>query len=305
MRELPQVSEAVAAQRDRYIETIAEGGFLGFAGGCALTEERDILERESTQLAALQQQHDGLATGQRLNPWKPRTPKPAGQPQPYAGLETVEPQLTQEILASRAAAYGSVALEAGLSHHVRYLDNAAMVWFGARNKDYTLLEKLALYDPRILFGIKNPLSGDIRPALNAVATINERRQVWAWSLGIQVAPAVVIYRGGENAKTEDEWIEQRMKAFEASGGLMIDDSAHGSEMACDPEGVYQKSEEGQKRAQEHLVRMCEAGYGGIGVLMEASDTRSDVDPNMSFSVGLSNMERMYLGKMANQLVFAA
>jgi hypothetical protein len=307
IEQLPVVPEAVAKQREYYTTIIANGGFIGFAGGCSLTEERDLIRSEGEQLAALQANMDDLATGQRLNPWKKRSgvKLAPGQPPPYAGLETKSPELAHSIIDEQARAYGSVALEVGLPHHVTYIDRASMIWWGARSEDENLLYTLAHHDPRVLVGVKNPLDGKLQPTLDIVASINEQRQTISEKLGIMVAPAVLIYRGSDNARTPEEWKEERMQAYEATDGVLIDDTAHGSMRAHHPDKSYDKSVEGQEESWNSLIELAEEGYSGIASMTEASGTRSDVDPHMSFELAIKNIRRVYSLKMAARIAVAA
>jgi hypothetical protein len=301
--QLPTVPPIVAEQRARYVEQVTGGGFIAFAGGCSLTEERTIIRREGDQLAALQT--DSLATGQRLNPWKKRSAVAPGQPVPYSGLESVMPDTAFDIVREQALSHGSAVLEVGLPHHTKYIPYASTIWWGARSKDPELLRLLALYDPRVLFCIKNPLDGDLNKALGTIDGVNEERQRMGERLGIEVAPAILIYRGSDNARTPAAWRNEREKALIATEGMMVDDFAHGTMRAHHPDGRYDKSVEGQERAWEHGIALAEEGLAGVGAKGEASDTRVDVDPHMGFDKGLNNIRRIHEAKMAGELAVAA
>lgn len=296
------VAPLVAAQRAEYATVITSDGLLVFAGGCALTNEREIIAREGRALAELQAGYNGLVTGQRLLPYKKRTPRPPEQQQPWEGLETTEPETAREIVAHQAAMHGSLAAEVALPHHLpTYGNSLSFAWLGARTKDLRLVEQVALYDLSLPVGIKNSLSGDIEPALTTVRTINELRARAADRLEVVAAPAVLIYRGGENAQTPQAWEDRRLRAHEITEGRMLDDMAHGTEMAHDPAGQYQKSIVGQERAWEHLLELVAEGYVGVGVLTEASDAASLIDPNMPFARGVANIKRMHNIKMTGNL----
>jgi hypothetical protein len=94
-----------------------------------------------------------------------------------------------------------------------------------------------------------------------------------------------------------------MQAFEATDGRMIDDLAHGSSAAHDPNN--EKSVLGQRLAWDHLKQLALQGHAGIGALTEASDTDSLVDKNMPFREGIHNIREIHQIKMAGRLALAA
>jgi hypothetical protein len=182
VEQLPQVPEVVAAQRVNYVEQIANDGFIAGAGGCALTEQRQIIRYEGKELDELQT--DTLATFQRLNPWKKRSEVPPEQPQPYAGLEAKNPRLAYSIIDEQARAHGNVALEVGLPRHRQVIDRASIIWWGARSEDLDLLMDFAIYEPRVLLGLKNRLDGNFRLTLDVIEQINESRRRIGEKLGM-------------------------------------------------------------------------------------------------------------------------
>jgi 3-deoxy-D-arabino-heptulosonate 7-phosphate (DAHP) synthase len=170
MRQLPEIPEVVSQQRENYAEIVAHDGTLVFVGGCALTEQRQIIEREGMVIADLQNMHEDLATGQRLNPRKPRS-----NPEAWKGLETTNPVLAETMISSQAMTHGSVALEVMQPEHTRWIDLASFVWTGARNEDEGLITTLAMHDIRVLFGLKNALDGTYHAALERKKRIDEAR----------------------------------------------------------------------------------------------------------------------------------
>jgi len=302
MRHVPDVPEIINQQRSNYIEAIANDGFLGFAGGCALTGQKEIIGQEGIQIAELQDMDLHLATGQRLNPRKPRSKRPDNQPQPWKGLETTEPKLAEEIVESQALQHGSVVLEVMLPEHTKWIDRASMVWTGSRNEDEDLIWSLAMHDIRVVFGLKNAMDGTYKVATERQKRINEAREKVGRELDVVPAPVLVIYRGGEIADSPEAWEDQRQGALTASEGLMIDDTAHGSSMAHDN---GRKSDVGQARAAQHIKRLTQAGYASLGLITEASATDSLVDKNRHLEEGLRDINEIYRSKLESQVALAA
>jgi 3-deoxy-D-arabino-heptulosonate 7-phosphate (DAHP) synthase len=293
---------------------------LVIAGPCALTEDEKFVTDESqqwadfscSQLAGLadqmsldqlkQQSVPKLAADQllkvyrRMNFWKPRT-----NPNDWHGLETGSlagappeeaAELAYKMVHDNSTTYANSAFEVSFPYQVeRYGRLASFVWLGARLNKYfqkengdfdkwgcdKFIRDLARSEPTLPVGIKNDLDGDLNEAINRVRRINKIRA----KLGMAcVAPAVLIYRGGNNATTEDEWYKEAEHAIRRTKGKVIIDVAHMSEMACHPDGKFIKSEAGQKRAWE-LVAKLAGKYAFVGIMTESSDMESPMDPPMS------------------------
>jgi|GEM_PF-1125563 len=290
------------------------------AGPCALTEDEKLIADESQQWADFgRSQLAGLADRtpleelkqlsvphlaseqllkvyRRMNFWKPRT-----KIEDWHGLETGSLQGgTPEEAAEQAyrtvrdnsATYANSAFEVSFPYQVeRYGRLASFVWLGARLKNYfrgeegqfdaarcdAFIEELAGSEPTLPVGIKNDLDGNLEEAIARVEKINKIRQ----SLGMAcVAPAVLIYRGGQNATTAEAWVNEAEKAIVRTRGRLILDCAHMAEMACHPEGTFTKSVEGQERALRLAAELAKK-HAFVGVMTETSDLSSPVDPPIS------------------------
>jgi phospho-2-dehydro-3-deoxyheptonate aldolase len=265
-------------------------GLIVIAGPCALTTHEETIKDEDNKLNALEQTLPGLIVAHRLPAWKPRS----NPEEPNWGLETLSPEHAEtayRILASTARLHAQVAMEFGYSKQVdRYAHLTSFSWVGARAvkpefHDSDLMKELALHDPQLPIGIKNGLDGTIRSALRRVEEVAMLR-------GKSDAPAVLIYRGGENAQTPTSWEENYIVAWKATKGRLIVDTAHGGEQSHDPSGNYKKSVEGQIACAKHLIKLMNDGFVPAGVIMEASDAESTVDPNMPFSSAIDLIREM-------------
>lgn len=256
-------------------------GLVAVIGPCAMTLERSIIDVEGDRLYQAQQEQSGLITLHRMPPWKPRS-----NPNDWHGLES-EPDTVvaaYETIAARAAATGNVAIEIGhIPHIARYGRRIALGWSGSRNaEDDALIEALATHDHTLPIGVKNGMDGTIGGALAHVDRINELRGDQGMA-----APAVLIYRGGTNAKTPQAWERGYRAALEATDGRMVLDTAHGGEMAFDPKGNYGKSVAGQEACLDRVLAIA-ARHGEMpaGLIMEASEAHSPTDPVMPQRVAL-------------------
>lgn len=222
-----------------------------------------------------QECESGLVTLHRIPPWKPRT-----KVTDWHGLES-EPATVEaayRTVAERAAATANVAIEIGHEEHLdRYGDRITLGWIGSRNAgQLALVDKIALHDVSLPVGVKNAMDGTIDSALGHVRRIEELREG-------KGAPAVLMYRGGTNAQNPRDWEHQYRSALERTEGRMIVDTAHGGEMAFDPEGNYKKSVAGQLACMKAVTRIAEDhGEVPVGVIMEASSAESPTDPVAPF-----------------------
>lgn len=264
-------------------------------GPCALTDEPDLLLEEQADWNAYAQEN-GLVVAVRRHPWKPRSvlgwDAKLGK---WHGLETgyedgigdpAEAARTAfEILHQGATTHGNISMEVAFDQHImRYGPMLAFAQVGARtpseyyasDADYQdFLGLLARREPTLPVGIKNDTDGSIMRAAEDVNRINDIRS----GLGLSaVSRAVLIYRGGEDAKTPGAWIDGAVNAIESTGGAVILDIAHGGEQAFDPEGKYKKSEDGQLLCLEAVVMLRHAGLRYVGLAAESSNIPSPMDP---------------------------
>lgn len=283
--EAARLRRDLARQRVGNILSGEEEGLVAYIGGCAMNEDAVTIRREGAVQAQVTENEEGLYVVHRRPMWKPRT-----RPEDWAGLETGPSDNSgydREAYAEQAyrtlwveAVHGSgMAVEIGKTYHVeRYSHMLVTGWFGARLLNNTDLRgHMALHDPALPLAVKNPLSGDIQPALEEVQRLNVLR---AEQHGDGAAPVVLLYRGGENARTLETWEYHYRAAMEATEGKMVADMAHGCEQAHDPAGAFGKSDEGQRRALNHVYSI--AGLHGEmprGIMAEASDAASPTDPH--------------------------
>jgi 3-deoxy-D-arabino-heptulosonate 7-phosphate (DAHP) synthase len=268
---------AIADTRTRINEVLQspESGLIVIIGACALTDQPGTLDSEAAALQELEAITPGLVTVQRLNTWKPRS-----RPEDWHGMESTADEVGQAhaIVTRHAATYGNTAMEVGYEAHLqRYARSLALGWIGARaDEDLGLLEAIASTED-LPVAVKNGLSGDVEPTLKRLHMINEIRE------GVGAA-AVLLYRGGENALTPQAWEGAYIEALERTNGAVVVDCAHGGMRAHTPGNG--KSIDGQLRARDHVIDLAEKGYLPAGIMLEASDTPSVVDPNMPHSYGL-------------------
>lgn len=275
---------SLARSRVSSMLTGEEPGLVAIIGPCAMTGDRGTIDREGEVLSLLMNARPGLAALHRIPPWKPRT-----NPADWHGQETTDPASAYRTLSSRALQGAGVSIEIGMSEHVeRYGQLVSLGWIGGRNIGNTaLMEQLAVSHPDMPMAIKNGLDGELETALTRVAHINQLR-------GSDQAPAVLLYRGGDAARDPGSWERLYREALTRTGGRMIIDVAHGSEMAHDPAGTFKKSSEGQIAALEHVLAIAERhGELPVGIMAEASDAASPTDPHMPFEAAVSAIERLH------------
>jgi hypothetical protein len=150
------------------------------------------------------------------------------------------------------------------------------------------MRAIARHDPTLGVGVKNGLSGAIDTALQHVDRINTMREGYE-----DPASAVLVYRGGENAKNPLAWRNAYLDAHEQTSGLVIVDIAHGTEMAHDPDGQFKKTVAGQILAMEAVLDLAREGYAPAGIMIEASDLKSRTDPHMPLEIALNGVKQLY------------
>ena len=294
----PVTAENIAEARKRASNVIRGDvlGFIGTQGPCAATLETDdsgelYADQEGDQLREIESTRPGLVLLNRKPVWKPRT-----DPDQWHGVET-EPDTVVPaygLIASGGRKAANVAIEIGHKYHIRrYGQWLSFAWNGGRSiDDRELVEAVATELPDLPYGIKNGLDGEIDMALQHVDLVHQLR-------GITGAPAILIYRGGTNAKNPDDWEKQYRRALEITEGKMIVDPAHGGEMAHDPDGKFQKSIVGQIACLNSVIRIG-ADYGELplGVMIEASGAHSPTDPVMPPDVALNGILQLYDMKLS-------
>jgi phospho-2-dehydro-3-deoxyheptonate aldolase len=273
----------IANRRKQALATIHDPAekLLAVVGPCALTSNPEQISSEGMALKELEAAYEGLMMVHRLPVWKPRT-----DPKDWHGLETTEPEAAYRILANQADTQANVAIETGHYDHImRYGQLLTVAWTGGRNvHKEDLIEALAIHDPSLLLLVKNGLDGSLETALKRVHAINTLRE--------QSRPqSALIYRGGSNAQTPEAWEREYKRAIEKTGGRLVVDVAHGSEIAHDPES--KKSVKGQIKALEHVIELASSGYVPAGIMIEASDTESPTDPVMPLHIALDGVQRLY------------
>jgi phospho-2-dehydro-3-deoxyheptonate aldolase len=290
---------AIADRRTQVNTAIAhpDSRFL-LAGPCALTDDAEILLGENRQWQAFASEN-GLVLVVRRHPWKPRSVKMWGEKMmQWHGLETGycdnsgDPEDAAEtaygIMHHEATRHNNVSMELAFDEHLfRYGPLLSFAQIGARTRDQyfdnydaylRFLDFLAKREPTLPIGIKNDTDGSIDRACAEVDRINDARSM----LGISaVSRAVLIFRGGENAKTPEAWGAGAIHAIKTTRGAVILDVAHGGEQAFDPNGKYGKSEEGQLACLEAALKLRKQGLPYVGVATESSTLDSPMDPAAS------------------------
>lgn len=269
---------ALASQAIRNYQTTT----IGIAGYCArpgLAQQAEIM-RESGMVAEIHDPETGLIAMHRGPMWKPRT-----KPEDWHGEETTDPEGAYLTMRDQAERYANLAVEIGRPYHLhRYGHLLSFIWTGGRNVDNdVLIEETATIDPSIPLAIKNNLDGTIDKALEQVERATKLR-------GAHGAPVILLYRGGLKAQTPEEWEEVVMEVHERTKGRFILDTAHGTEMAHDPDQKFSKSVDGQVLAVYAMNRLARQGYSAAGVMMEASRLESPTDPHMPLELALEGLK---------------
>ncbi len=268
-----------------------DGGLVAIIGGCAMTGDKFAVEYEGRRIANFSAEYveHGPTVLHRTPPWKPRT-----NPDSWHGEETSNPAGAYQTLARLATDNANVAIElASQAHIARYGPMVSFGWIGSRKvEDNRLVRMLAIRDPKLPLGIKNGIDGKIETALESVSMVNEIR-----SNVSDAAPAILIYRGGQNAVTPEDWQAMYRRALDMTEGRLIVDVAHGSEMAHDPARQFNKSMAGQMLAMEAVINVADRGELPAGIMIEASDIQIDdprhiTDPNIPLSVAFDGIDQL-------------
>jgi phospho-2-dehydro-3-deoxyheptonate aldolase len=271
-----------------------ESETVGIIGYCARPglPQLEYIKSEGQQISDLNEPDNGLHALHRGPMWKPRT-----SPNDWHGEETTDPEGAYITMHAEAELYANVAVEIGRQYHLdRYGHLLTFGWIGGRNVgNEELIEAAASHDMTLPLGIKNGLDGEIDGALDQVERARELR-------GEGGAPVILIYRGGTNAQSPEAWEEKYIEAYERTAGQLIVDTAHGSQMAHDPEGKFSKSVDGQVLSLHALLRLVREGYHPAGTIMEASDLESPTDPHMPLWIAIHGIHKQHAAKR-NQLSY--
>lgn len=290
---------AIAGVRIAITNAIAhpDNKFL-LVGPCALTPDANTLMEENQEWQAYAQEN-GLVIAVRRHPWKPRSVATMREKRTkWHGLETGfadgsgNPEeaalLAYDTMHSEAVTLHNVSMEMATNKHVlRYGPMLSFAQIGARTRDQyygsdeayqRYLDFLAKRELTLPLGIKNETSGSIESALSEVDRVNTIRYGLGYSA---VSRAVLIYRGGDNAKTLETWEAGARDAIRRTNGAVILDVAHGGEQAFDPNGNYEKSEEGQLACLEAAIKLQTEGLRYVGLAAETSTLQSPMDPSAS------------------------
>lgn len=273
----------IEKQREIVAETIlSKHRLLAVVGPCALHCDPLLIE-EGLIIRDFGERSENVETLHRIPVWKPRTLRPGEKP--WEGVDTTEPNEALVHLQTENDNDTKIAIEVNsLEHILRYSGLISMAWIGSRNAGSRSLIRMAAFDhdlSRIPVGVKNDLRGDICSTVEAVNQINLSRD--------RGNPAVMIFRGGTNTLTPEEWEAEYHRAYDLTDGTFIVDVAHGSEIAHDHDNL--KSVNGQIKAAEHVVRLAQEGLMPSGIMIEASDIHIEdisrrTDPNMPLDLAL-------------------
>lgn len=284
------------------------GRMIVIAGPCSVSDETaELVLQEARARQALPLNE--LEMINRVPLWKPRTEQHA-----WRGWVQCDPHGALSFMERGAALHGlAVAMEIGSVEHQVFLEHLTMAWLGARNIGNAALRQLVMGNPGLPFGIKNGMDEDTSEAVSVVETLREGRKKW---VGEGAARLFLVHRGGVS-NTPQKWEDSVRHALDLVAvannrphrmddqpiGLIID-TAHGGEMAHDPNGGFAKSVCGQIRAVEHVIDMMSQGKldGSpfCGVMMETSDAdqlpdlpaHHRTDPNIPFMTGLEIIKEL-------------
>lgn len=275
-------------QAEQFIRRL-DSGLLAVVGPCA-NHDSDILRREGEQLAAITT--DTLLPIHRIPHFKPRS-----NDNDWHGIVESDPELVRPLAEQEVRSHINIAVEVGCEAHVHeHEDLLTFAWTGARNINNMRLEPaLATGEfARIPLGVKNGLDGSIDSALHKIERIERLRKEFSASAAV----VALVFRGGHDLTTPKSWNDQFKRAFDATDGRFIVDIAHGSEMAHDPTGRFQKTIAGQQRCLDAVINLAGKGFMPSGVMIEASDFEHPdkhrrTDPNMPFADALIGVVELH------------
>lgn len=269
-------------------------GLIALVGACAAYGEKQQID-EAIRLHTLKTL--GLLPISRLCTQKPRSPVQPSEQQPWKGLETTDIRKAMQQVVKTRKSGAHIGMEL-LSKKQAALHEKELTcaWLGARSHgddelDAAMTSSEMVHVP---LGIKNGLDGNFDSSIARINKINAMRHDKVEN----PAPAILIYRGGEDFRTPDEWIDQVLRAYDATNGAMILDTAHGSERAFDPNKQFKKSIVGQIACLEQTIILVEDGMGLRGIMIEASDfihpdPYFQTDPNMPFGQAVEGVTALH------------
>lgn len=252
---------------------------LAIIGPCAMTDNLEEILEENKRITKFGEERNIVAL-HRVPPWKPRT-----NPEDWHGLETSDPETAHRIVTAVAEQNGNLAMEFGHTSHVRrYIAQTALGWRGSRNdSDEELAGAFASSDSSLPIGIKNGMDGHFENALEVANSLSNDR----------LAPATLLFRGGSDFPTKDEWVQQYKSILVATNGNLIVDAAHGGEQAHDPQHAFGKSALGQLVCMDSIISVAEStGRVPRGVMVEASDVNSPTDPVVRLDEAFEKIDRL-------------
>lgn len=272
--------QKVSEKRHEVAMTLQHGRKLFVAlGCCAMTNDIEKILDENRQITEFGEEH-GITVVHRVPPWKPRT-----DPEAWHGLDTSDPEIAHQIATAIAEQSGNLAMEFGHPSHVgRFAKKTTLGWRGSRNDtDSELLTALRASDATLPIAIKNGMDGHVETALGAVKQLSVGRE----------APAILLFRGGEDFTTEESWNAQHQSTLIKTGGSIITDVAHGGEMAHHPDGMFAKSVLGQLACLQSVISTANTtGLLPRGVMIEASNIPSPTDPVVPLEQAFEKLEEL-------------
>lgn len=285
------VSEIVLNKRNEIAEAInnPHDNLISIMGPCPMVDDEVTIFDEAKSKKASERKHDNLIVIDRQCFTKPRT-----NPADWQGLDSTDPETAQEIIGELSEDFANVSAEIRFDRNLTsYANMLSFIWTGARNiEDDNLFELISQYDHSLPVGVKNGLDGGIDSAIKRVNEINNSRPQGS-------APAVLIYRGGENAKSPNQLEENYILAYERTEGRIIRDNAHGVEMAYHPDAEFKKSAEGQIQASMAGIELAKQGLSPLGVMYEASQQESIMDPHIPLESAIKHTEMLYEAKFGS------
>jgi phospho-2-dehydro-3-deoxyheptonate aldolase len=285
----PQEVERIAAMRLQLSHALGGAGtrLAAYIGPCSMMPGADRLAlTESEQVAELNADPQAnVASAYRIPVWKPRTDEES-----WWGAETTHPEEAYALLHTIATTQGNVAMEIGDPRHLeRYGHLLAFGWQGARNDHHSeLTRQLAVHDHTLPIAVKNSLDGTLETSLGAVERIRSLR-----TSKLGAGAATLLFRGGANAQTPDDWEKQLLLAYDLNQPVVVD-AAHGGEQAHDPQGKFNKSVLGQIACLDHLLAIAdETGQTPAGVMIEASlSEESLTDPVIPLDTAIEKVREL-------------
>lgn len=271
------------------LEKALSGPLIAIIGPCSnQIENNDTIVSEGLQVASI---GTGSIIGvHRIPFWKPRTPKPGAIKRPWEGIIDTDINTALELTAHEAYDLGiPIAAELGKPEHIGlFSPMLSFAWLGSRSVEDDLLDlSIAGLRGPVSVGVKNGMEGRPDSALARMGRLG--------ALGVE--NQIMIFRGGENARTPEGWENAFKRAHFLTGGRMIVDVAHGGEMAFDPSGSFSKTQQGQENCLRRVIELAEEGLFTRGVMIEASDVvipnpehRTDI--NMDFDKAISGVLRL-------------